>query len=144
MAFKILFSLILIVYVVITIANSSNRNFATSQIRQRNLTSTSTRKEYYELVQRKRRYKRERLQERTISLTLLRLLLLSGDIESNPGPYPCPRCHQNFDRGSRLDEHLAKQQLLTCGHCRKNFCSEAQVRQHIRCLLYTSPSPRDS
>ena len=50
--------------------------------------------------------------------------------KSNPAS-SCPRCHQNFDRGSRLDEHLAKQQLLTCGHCRRNFCFEAQVRQHI-------------
>ena len=63
---------------------------------------------------------------------LLLLLLLAGDVEANPGPISCPRWNQVFDRQSRLNNHLSKQQPLRCGHCDRKFCSENQVHQHIR------------
>ena len=76
---------------------------------------------------------------------LLLLLLLAGDVEVNPGPVsiPCPRCSQTFNRRPRLDNHISKQQLLTCGHCKKNFCSEQQVRQHIQTEHFGSGNGAD-
>ena len=53
-------------------------------------------------------------------------------MEKNPGPISCPRCTQTFNRQSRLDVHLTKQQYLQCEHCNKNFCSQNQLHQHIR------------
>ena len=73
---------------------------------------------YFNMI-RRRMKKRGCIQDYPSKRThLLLLILLSGDVETNPGPvsFPCPRCSQRFDRRSRLDAHLSKQQLLTCGH----------------------------
>ena len=32
----------------------------------------------------------------------------------------------------RLDNHLAKQELVQCEHCHRNFCSQNRLQQHIR------------
>ena len=64
---------------------------------------------------------------------ILLLILLSNDVETNPGPVVhCSRCSKPFDRQSRLDNHLSKQQKVKCGQCQGKFCSEVQVRQHQR------------
>ncbi len=62
------------------------------------------------------------------------LLLLCGDVETNPGPVsvPCPRCAQTFNRQSRLNNHLAQQEFLSCQHCTRNFCTTTRLRQHER------------
>ena len=77
-------------------------------------------------------------------LTLL--LLLSGDIETNPGPYMCPTCNLPWKR------HHGAIQCEGCSswtHYNKR-CSGVHQHRHIpqgwrckTCLLYTSPSPRD-
>ena len=88
----------------------------------------------------RKEFRQEKLWRKTYTIKvnaskryLLLLLLLAGDVETNPGPVSvsCPRCNQIFNRQSRLDNHLSKQQPLRCGHCDRKFCSEYQVRQHI-------------
>ena len=101
---------------------------------------------YFNIIRRRNKQKRRYLQDNHSKRTyLLLLILLAGDVETNPGPVsiPCPRCQQTFDRRSRLDNHISKQQLLTCGHCKKNFCSEQQVRQHIQTEHFGSGNGAD-
>ena len=88
---------------------------------------------YFNIIRQRMKQRRCIQDNQSRRTYLLLLILLSGDVETNPGPMtiPCPRCSQRFDRRSRFNTHLSNQQLLTCGHCRKNFCSEPQVRQHI-------------
>ena len=76
---------------------------------------------YFNII-RRRMKQRRCIQDNPSKRTyLLLLILLSGDVETNPGPvsFPCPRCRQRFDPRSRLDAHISRQQLLTCGHCQK-------------------------
>ena len=113
MGFKILLCFILIVYpITITYNSNSNKDFTTSLISLKNLNSGLTPKEFYKLVRRKRRCTIKRPYNNTTAVVFLRLLLLlSGDVEMNPGPWTCARCNQVFKHGDKYDNHLAKQEL---------------------------------
>ena len=131
MGFKILFSFIIIVYAItITYNSSSNKDFAAPQISWKK--PVSTRKEFYESVRRKRHCTREELYKNTTAIVLIRLLLLSGDVELNPGPWTCDRCSQIFRQQDKFDNHLSKQELTSCRYCHRAFCSTYRCRRHQR------------
>ena len=131
MGFKILFSFIIIVYAItITYNSSSNKDFAAPQISWKK--PVSTRKEFYESVRRKRHCTREELYKNTTAIVLIRLLLLSGDVELNRGPWTCVRCSQIFRHQDKFDNHLINQQLVSCIYCLKDFCSTYRCHRHQR------------
>ena len=125
MGFKILLYFILIVYpITITYNSNSNKDFTTSLISLKNLNSGLTPKEFYKLVRRKRRCTIKRPYNNTTAVVFLRLLLLlSGDVELNPGPWTCARCNQKFRHQGKYENHLVNQQLVSCIYCLKDFCS---------------------
>ena len=125
MGFKILLCFILIVYA-ITITYNSNRNkgFTTPLISQKNLNSGLTLKEFYKLVRRRRRCTIRRSYNNMTAVVILRLLLLlSGDVEMNPGQWTCARCNQVFRHQDKYDNHLAKQELSSCRYCHEELGS---------------------
>ena len=131
MGFKILLYFIIIVYAItITYNSSSNKDFAAPLISWKKI--VSTRKEFYESVQRKRRCTRGELHKNTTATVLIRLLLSSGDVELNPGPWTCDRCSQIFRHQDKSDNHLSKQELTSCRYCFQNFCSTYRSRRHQR------------
>ena len=134
MGFKILLYFILIVYpITITYNSNSNKDFTTSLISLKNLNSGLTPKEFYKLVRRKRGCTIKRPYNNTTAVVFLRLLLLlSGDVELNPGPWTCARCNQKFRHQDKYDTHLAKQQLVSCLYCLKDFCSTYRCHRHQR------------
>ena len=114
MGFKILLCFILIVYAItITYNSNSNKDFTAPLISQKNLNSGLTLKEFYKLVRRKRRCTIKRPYNNTTAVVFLRLLLLlSGDVELNPGPWTCARCNQKFRHQGKYENHLVNQQLV--------------------------------
>ena len=59
----------------------------------------------------------------------------------------CALCTKTFLHRCSLIAHLQKHDKLTCRICDRTFKSLTHLRthkkRHVRCLLYTSPSPRD-
>ena len=57
------------------------------------------------------------------------LLILSGDVELNPGP-TCATCQQQFNRPSRLQNHQTTASPVACDVCQKMFCHRSTMEQH--------------
>ena len=135
MGFKILLLyFIVIVYpITITYNSNSNKDFTTSLISLKNLNSGLTPKEFYKLVRMKRRCTIKRPYNNTTAVVFLRLLLLlSGDVELNPGPWTCARCSQIFRQQDKYDKHVSNQQLVSCIYCSKDLCSTYRCHRHQR------------
>ena len=75
----------------------------------------------------------------------------------NPKPYLCTVCNKRFKYRGSLDIHArthVKDKTHRCTTCNKEFVTEGRLLRHqathaseareSTCLLYTSPSPRDS
>ena len=62
----------------------------------------------------------------------IRLLLLSGNVEVNPGPVTCPICQQSFGRHWRLEDHQRNANVVNCNICHRCFCHRARLEQHKR------------
>ena len=133
MAFKILFTFVIILYVTTLTFNTSyegKKVFSPPLMTLKKLSST---KEFFKLCQRRRkRHHQKRSGNNTTAVVFLRLLLLSGDIESNPGPWTCSRCSLIFRQQQKFDNHLANQETVSCRYCNREFCSTRGCKGHER------------
>ena len=142
MGFRSSYVFAVILYVIYIYLNNNN-NYNNSGIHgfistSKSSSSTQSKRLFYESVKRKRHNKRNDYKN-TTTIVLVRLLILSGDIEVNPGPYSCERCHQVFDQKTRFDSHLTNQELVSCQHCTRNFCRSDSCRRHERtCPAHSS------
>ena len=134
MAFKILFMFIVIVYVTTLTFNTSYDGKKVFSAPQMILKKLSSIKEFFKLCQRRRRkqHHQKRSTSDTTAVVFLRLLLLSGDIESNPGPWTCPRCNQLFKHQQKFENHIANQETVSCRYCSSEFCSTRRCKGHER------------
>ena len=131
MTFQFLLTFITSVYIANTLFYNNNRsnNFAVPTLISRKSANVST-KEFYKLYRKTRRCVMEKSYNNTSSILFLQLLVLSGDIEVNPGPWTCTRCSQNFRHQAKYDNHIVKQELVSCRYCTKDFCNKRQLHQH--------------
>ena len=115
------------------IFNSSsydNKNSATPLV---SLKKIPTEKEFFELCKRRRRHHQTTKSSNvTTAEVLLRILLLSGDIEVNPGPWTCDICSQNFKHQQKFDNHITNRETVSCCHCTQIFCNRRQCQLHER------------
>ena len=65
--------------------------------------------------------------------------------------FVCSQCPKAYSQAFFLDNHvksLTDEKRFACSECSKTFNQRTHLkvhfRTHIGCLLYTSPSPRDS
>ena len=73
-------------------------------------------------MQRRKQKGFTRNKKNTDQAFLLWLIIVSGDVELHPGPVSCMECNKNFDRQSRLDNHLKKcGTVFTCHRCNTSF-----------------------
>ena len=130
---KLIFIFIFTVYVLYNaVYNSNNRNnFGGVLIK--GLNKSVTYKQYYDKVRRTR--KRTTSQRvNTTKTYLVWLILLSGDVELNPGPatvVTCTTCQQTFARTSRLRNHQLSAAPTSCEICNAVFCHESRKQQHM-------------
>ena len=121
---KLIFIFIFTVYVLYNaVYNSNNRNnFGGVLIK--GLNKSVTYKQYYAKVRRTR--KRTTSQRvNTTKTYLVWLILLSGDVELNPGPatvVTCTTCQKTFTRPCRLHDHQATANPVSCDVCQEIFC----------------------
>ena len=90
-------------------------------------------KNYYETVKKRRSIirKRRNMKQQNISTYLVRLLLLCGDVELNPGPVMCATCNQTFNRPSRLANYQRSAVPSPCEVCGVVFCHKVRKQQHV-------------
>ena len=143
MSFKILFMFALIIYITTVTFNPSYDNKA-STAPLLHLKKYSSTKEFFKLCQRRRRHHQKKSVSNTTAVVFLRLLLLSGDIEINPGPWTCSRCDQLFKHQQKFNNHIANQETVSCRYCNSNFCSTRGCHGHERnCpTRFTTPTQR--
>ena len=133
MAFKILFACVATLYIIINICNNHNNSNGYGYIpTSRSLHTNCSKKQFYNSVRRKRRCTRKESYKNTTAIVLIRLLLLSGDIELNPEPITCIRCHQVFKHQKKFDQHIANQELISCRFCMQDFCRSDRCHRHER------------
>lgn len=132
MGFKLLFASIIIIAGITVIFNSSydNKNPAASLVSFKKI---PTKKEFFQLRKSRRRH-HQTIKSSNVTTTeiLIRILLLSGDIEVNPGPWTCDRCSQNFRHQQKFNNHIINQETVSCRFCNTNFCSTRKCYSHER------------
>ena len=130
---KVSFVLVLLFYIIYTniyYNNIDKHNIIVTlakPVRKDNLTH----RQYFRLIQQRREIRGGK-QRSGKQAFFVRLLLLCGDVEINPGPWTCDICESTFNRRSRLDDHIDKAVHVSCDHCDKAFCNENRLHQHRR------------
>ena len=121
---KLLFGIIFTVYVLYNLIYNSNiNNYNATHIKYVN-----THKKKYSL--RIKTTKRCMRKTNNCQAYFIRLLLLSGNVELNPGPVTCPICQQSFGRHWRLDDHQRNANIINCNICQRSFCHRYRLEQH--------------
>ena len=92
---------------------------------------TFSKKAFFQLCRVRRKIK-QKCKKNTTKLLIQQLLILSGTVERNPGPWTCSRCSQVFRHLERYQNHLQNQELVSCQHCDKDFCRTDRCRTHER------------
>ena len=103
-----------------------------NSVTHRVIHKTAIVKERQLLERRKKKTRGRRHMKGTTQAYLIWLVLLSGDVELNPGPIACATCGQTFNRKARLENHQAKATPVSCDLCDKRFCFENRLHQHLR------------
>ena len=128
MGFKILFTCLVTLYIIKMLGSTPTTTFSGEGLVV--LKSSISTKKFFTLARRKRSGRQ--VKDITTKVIICRLLLLSGDVELNPGPWTCARCSQIFRHQDKYDTHLAKQQLVSCLYCQKDLCSTYRCHRHQR------------
>ena len=119
------FIFICMLYVIITTVIYSNDG------RKHNLVykpESFSKKEFFKKCRRQQRTKE--VNKKTTQGLILQLLILSGTVERNPGPWTCTRCSQVFREQAKYQRHVENQESVSCSHCMKNFCWADRCRRH--------------
>ena len=143
MAFKLLFASIIIITTITVIFNSSSFDNKNSAAQVVSFKKIPTKKEFTELCKRRRCHMKKSTNYSTAAV-LLYILLLSGDIEVNPGPWTCSRCNQLFKHQQKFNNHIANQETVSCRYCNSYFCSTRRCQGHERTCptRITTPAQR--
>ena len=126
---KLIFTLIFTIYILYNVLYNNTNNEHGMQL-VKNTKPKYSKKMYFEKVKRKRRAGREKSKNSTTASYLIWFLIVSGDIELNPGPVTCKTCNQTFRVRWRLDKHLTDATLITCDICNQRFCHRTRMEQH--------------
>ena len=92
---------------------------------------TFSKKAFFQSCRVRRKIK-QTCKKNTTKLLIQQLLILSGTVERNPGPWTCSRCSQVFKKQARFQKHVENQVIVSCQHCEKIFCHTDRCRQHER------------
>ena len=129
---KLTCNLLLIVFMVYYINYHRNNN--DSLLLTKFKVVNYTWRQYCEKIKRRRRNKIYYGKNNSHYGYLLCLILLSGDVEINPGPdWNCNWCSQQFgNHRTRLENHQQKATRVSCNVCNENFCFKSRLQQHQR------------
>ena len=105
---KLVFLLICIFWVLHVKCNNRTKKEHYQQL-EKSCNVNSSKKTFFEKVRRKRQVCSKKKKTKTSSYAtsayFFWIILLSGDLEVNPGPVTCITCNQIFDRRERLENH---------------------------------------
>ena len=126
---KLVFMLVFTIYILYNVLYNNTNNEHGIQL-MKNIKPKCSRKMYFQKVKRKRRAGREKTKNSTTASYLIWFLIVSGDIELNPGPVTCKTCNQTFRVRWGLDKHLTNATLITGDICNQLFCHRNRMEQH--------------
>ena len=127
-----------VVYVIVSVLTLENGDNEHSSIVYK--PKTFSKKAFFQLCRVRRKIK-QKCKKNTTKLLIQQLLILSGTVERNPGPWTCTRCNQVFRQRDKYDNHLTKQELSSCRYCHQDFCGTSKCKRHERtCPTYPTTS----